>query len=439
MILKGSQRGGARQMARHLMNGEQNEHVSIHEIKGFVADTIMGALNEVYALSKGTQCKQFLYSLSMNPPQNEKVPVEDFEEALARIEDKLGLTGQPRVVVFHEKEGRRHAHCVWSRIDTDAMKAINLPYTKRKLMTISKDLFIQHQWRMPKGLIDRKARNPLNYSRAEWQQAARSGRNPKAIKAALQECWAVSDTRKAFEQALSERGYFLARGDRRGFVAVDVYGEVHSLSRKLGMKAKDLQQRLGDPEALPGADETRQAVNQKLGTLFHGYLDELKQIQRKELQPLLQAKNEMTQAHRQARAAQKAFQDKRWQSEESQRAARMRKGLKGVWDMLTGKYWKLRKQNEREAWQAHIRDQNERQSLIEKQLDQRQALQRQFEEMRTKHTNEQAALVRDLAQIADSSPPGSSRLQRGFENETKDHNSIRQRDNQKAAHDHDGR
>ena len=37
MILKASKRGGAQQMARHLMNGEKNEHVTVHEVSGFAA------------------------------------------------------------------------------------------------------------------------------------------------------------------------------------------------------------------------------------------------------------------------------------------------------------------------------------------------------------------------------------------------------------------
>jgi len=99
-----STRGGARQMARHLLNGEQNEQICVHEIKGFVAGSVLGALNASYALSKGTKCRQLMFSLSMNPPAGESVPVEVFEDALERIEKQLGLTGQPRVVVFHEKE-----------------------------------------------------------------------------------------------------------------------------------------------------------------------------------------------------------------------------------------------------------------------------------------------------------------------------------------------
>lgn len=64
-----------------------------------MAGNVLGVLNEAYALSKGTQCKQFMYSLSLNPPQNEKVSIQIFEETLDRVEKKLGLEGQPRVVV----------------------------------------------------------------------------------------------------------------------------------------------------------------------------------------------------------------------------------------------------------------------------------------------------------------------------------------------------
>lgn len=112
MILKASQRGGSRQLAAHLNKTEENEHVELHEIRGFMADDVDGALHEAYAMSRGTRCTKFLFSVSLNPPEAENVPIDKFEDALGRIENKLGLENQPRVVVFHEKEGRRHAHCV---------------------------------------------------------------------------------------------------------------------------------------------------------------------------------------------------------------------------------------------------------------------------------------------------------------------------------------
>jgi hypothetical protein len=46
MILKASQRSGAKQLGHHLLKTEENEHVEIHEIRGFVSETLMGAMKE---------------------------------------------------------------------------------------------------------------------------------------------------------------------------------------------------------------------------------------------------------------------------------------------------------------------------------------------------------------------------------------------------------
>ncbi|MBK6895815.1 MAG: relaxase [Alphaproteobacteria bacterium] len=400
MILKGNQRGGGRQMAEHLLNGLQNEHVTVHQVRGFLASTVRGALEEAYALAQGTQCRKYMYSLSLNPPKDQSVPVEVFEAALKIIEDKLGLTDQPRVVVFHEKEGRRHAHCVWSRIDVEGMKAVNIYNDWPKLQAVSRQLFIEHGWQMPKGLLNPEYGNPLNFTRHEWQQAARTGRSASAIKACLQECWAVADGKEAFESVLGERGFFLAQGDRRGFVAVDVYGEVFSLSKQLGIKANALEKRLGKHTALPTVEDTKEKIGATVRGLFEKYRAELQKTHEQELRPLLRIKKTMTEQHRKDRAAQKAYQEKRWNEEQKVRASRIRKGFKGLWDKLTFKYWTIRKENEKDAWTCHVRDREERQELIEVQLDRRQNLQMQFSGMRQRHEQEMQKLTADMVRIA---------------------------------------
>lgn len=400
MILKGNSRGGGRQMAAHLLNGEQNEHVTVHQVRGFLAATVSGALEEAYALSRGTQCQKYIYSLSLNPPPGENVPIEDFEKALKTIEDKLGLTDQPRVIVFHEKEGRRHAHCVWSRIKVDEMKAVNISHDRLKLQAVSRALYIEHGWTMPKGLINPDHKNPLTYTKEEWQQAARTGRSASAIKACLQECWAASDNRKAFESALGERGFFLAQGDRRGYVAVDIYGEVFSLTRQLGLKPKDLEKRLGKHTGLPTVEETKEKIGATVRRLFEKYRAELQKTHEQEIRPLLRIRKTMTEQHRKDRAAMKAYHEKRWNEEQKVRASRVRKGFKGLWDKLTFKYWSIRKANEKEAWQCHVRDRDEWQDLIDAQLGRREKLQAQFVEMRNRHEKEMQALAGDMAKMA---------------------------------------
>ncbi len=145
MILVGNQRGGASDLAAHLLK-EENVRVQVHEIRGFVADDLHGAFQESYALSRGTKCKQHLFSLSLNPPPDERVDIAVFEEAVDRIEERLGLTGQPRAIVFHEKNGRRHAHAVWSRIDSEQMKAVQLSHSKTKLQEVARELYIERGW-----------------------------------------------------------------------------------------------------------------------------------------------------------------------------------------------------------------------------------------------------------------------------------------------------
>jgi len=185
MILHGNQRGGGRDLTLHLLKDE-NEHVDVYDIRGFVSDDVESAFNEAYAISKGTKAKQFLYSLSLNPPPQEQVSTESFEQAIERVEDTLNLKDQPRVIVFHEKEGRRHCHAVWSRIDTQEMKAIPLPHTKRKLMELSRELYVQHGWGMPRGMMNSAEKDPKNFTLAERQQAKRLGKDPREIKQALQ-------------------------------------------------------------------------------------------------------------------------------------------------------------------------------------------------------------------------------------------------------------
>ncbi|MEP4151482.1 MAG: relaxase/mobilization nuclease domain-containing protein, partial [Lentilitoribacter sp.] len=214
-ILKGAQRGHALHLARHLLNDRDNDFVDVHEVSGFLCDDVTGAFKEIQAISKGTRCKQPFFSVSINPPADVSVTVEMFEKAADRIAEANGLSEQPRAIVLHEKEGRRHAHVVWSRIDAANMTAINLPHFKNKLQSVSRDLYWEYQWKMPNGLRDRSLKSPTNVTLAEWQVAKKRGKNAIDQKKLIQQCWAVSDNKTSFEEALAEHGYLLARGDRR--------------------------------------------------------------------------------------------------------------------------------------------------------------------------------------------------------------------------------
>ncbi len=278
MILKGSQRSGAKQLGLHLLKTEENEHVELHDIRGFVAEDVVGALREAEATAKGTKYSQYLFSVSLNPPETENVRVEVFENALAAIEEKNGLSGQPRVVIFHEKEGRRHCHAVRSRIDAETMTAKPMSFYKIKLREVSRQLYLENGWQMPRGLIDPKDRDPRNVSLDEWQQAKRIGRHAGDLKEMIQEAWAVSDSSQTFAHALEERGLYLAKGDRRGHVAVTFEGEVISIARATGIKAKDLKSRIGDPDDLRNVEDTQKRIGEDILPRIKSHLDEARSV-----------------------------------------------------------------------------------------------------------------------------------------------------------------
>lgn len=396
MILVASQRGGGADLARHLMKPE-NEHVELHDLRGFVADDLGGAFKEAHAISKGTRCRQFLFSLSLNPPEQENVPVEAFEDAVERIEAKMGLTGQPRAIVFHEKQGRRHAHAVWSRIDPETMTAINLPHFKRKLMDVARELYLEQNWKMPRGLIDKTERDPLSFSQGEWQQALRAKRDPKALKAMFRQCWAASDSRGAFAAALSERGFYLAKGDRRGHVAVDWQGEVYAISRWTGVKAKEVRARLGDPSDLPSVEDTLAEVRLSL----EGKLEDFRSAEtaraERQTRDLTLRRTAMVQRHRSDRDALQQQQKKRKTHEAKARAARLPRGLKSLWFRVTGKYRTLVEKNETALADSMARDRVERQQIIERQLKERRRLQHEILEEKHRAEIVMTAMTRDIA------------------------------------------
>jgi len=398
MILKASERGNAGNLARHLMNARDNEHVDLHELRGFVADDVHAALQEADAISRGTRCKNFLFSLSLSPPEREDVPVAVFEAAIEQIEERLGLSGQPRAIVFHEKEGRRHAHAVWSRIDPVEMKAIHLSHYKRRLNDIAREMYLEHGWDMQDGFKHGGTRDPLSFSLAEWQQAKRAGIDPKRLKALVQECWKTSDTKAAFESSLREHGLFLARGERRGFVVLDVRGEIYSLSRLSGAKVTELKARLGNPRDLPSVDEQKAWLSERMTGQLKATVQEMEEKQRRAGLALEFQRTQLVERHRRARQDLKSEQTARWQHEERLRAARLPRGLKGLWGWITGEVKKIKLQNALDVAKAETRDQAEKQNLITRQISERRALQTRIKALRAAQQKDRAALERDIAE-----------------------------------------
>ena len=373
MILVGNPRGGARDLAQHLMKDE-NDHVSVHELRGFVSDDLDGAFREAYAVSRGTRCRQFLFSLSLNPPPDAKVRTDEFERAIDQAEKQLGLNGQPRAIVFHEKEGRRHAHAVWSRIDPQTMKARPLPFHKNKLQDLARELYREHGWTMPEGFANRSKSDPRNFSLADWQQAKRASKDPREIAEAISDAWMISDTKATFEHALKERGYWLARGDRRGFVALDHQGEVYSIPRKAGVKTKAVRERLGDEDKLPSLDEAKASMAHDMQFMLSRLQSDQERKAAFQLDRFEREKEALVASQR---AERQAFVERlrtRHDQEQRERQSQFRKGMLGLWDRVRGEHRRLTEQHQVEFIASQQRDRAERDALVFRQQENRNAL-----------------------------------------------------------------
>lgn len=274
IVIKGSARGGPADLARHLGRLDTNERMRIVEARDTVAGELAGALHELDALGAGLNTQRTLYHASINPHGEKPLTPEQWQQAVDRLEAKLGLTGQPRVVVEHEKLGREHRHVVWSRTDLGHMRAIRCDHNYRKHEEAARELEKTFGRERVQGAHaereneqgKRRPRPSRTPSHAEMRQAERTGMSPKEAKAQITELWRQTDSGSDFAAALKNTGWTLARGDKRDFVLIDMLGEAHSLARRVdGARAPDIRARMADidPMSLPTVDEARAQQRQR--------------------------------------------------------------------------------------------------------------------------------------------------------------------------------
>ena len=244
MIINGGSRSNGAFFAKHLMKTEDNERVTIVEMKGLYGDTLDEGFREMRLLAAGGQIKNPFYHVNINPREDEHLTPEQWDVAVDTLEQNLGLTDHARFQVEHEKEGRVHRHIVWSRIDPETMTAVsdsfNYPIHTQTARELEQEFNLS-----PVRLPDPPERN--RFKNWESFRGQESGISPAEMKAEITELWQQSDGGRAFQAAIEEKGYLLAKGDRRDFVLIDQEGDIHSLARRIdGAKAADIRAKMTD-------------------------------------------------------------------------------------------------------------------------------------------------------------------------------------------------
>lgn len=270
MIPKASQRGGGKDLATHLLNAFDNELVEVAEVTGAIAPDLHGAFAEWEAIAAGlTKCRNYLYSLSVNPDLGQgQLSRAQYMDYVDRVEKALGLSGQPRAIVYHSKNGREHCHVVWSRIDYQTERAVHLAFDREKLMMVTRQFAREHGLELPEGYgpgrFDERRQKFSLYERA---QERATGLSKEERQLQVTQAWRQSDSPKAFVRALEDLGYVLATGNRP-YVLIDIYGGMNALPKLIddrSVRTKDIRAFLEKefpPESLPTVDEAKALVAQ---------------------------------------------------------------------------------------------------------------------------------------------------------------------------------
>lgn len=176
---------------------------------------------------------------------------EQWKRCVDLLEQELGLTGQNRAVVLHEKDGKEHLHVVWQRTDLETMKFISDSQNYAAHERVSQILEQEFGHEPVPGKHAKREKKPVDeQTRVRDQQ----------MKEAVTKLYRQSDSAQAFKTALEEEGYILAKGDRRPHILVDADGKEHSLSRCLpDLTPKQIRAFMAaiDRNTLPTAEEAK--------------------------------------------------------------------------------------------------------------------------------------------------------------------------------------
>ncbi|WP_210340454.1 relaxase/mobilization nuclease domain-containing protein [Bradyrhizobium sp. CCBAU 51753] len=178
------------------------------------------------ARAKAARTQRPLYHASISPEAATPLRAEQITQAVDHLEDRLGLQGQPRVVLLHRKKDREHIHVVWSRIEADTGNAVSYSWNYRLHEQASRELEAMFGHRPVPNSPARRVRAPGDAEDYELRQAERCGLSPSKASQEITAIWnAASANPDELRTRLAETGYTLARGDRRVFVVIDRHGD----------------------------------------------------------------------------------------------------------------------------------------------------------------------------------------------------------------------
>jgi hypothetical protein len=246
MIINGGSRSNGAFFAKHLVNGEHNERVTLCEIRNLVAVSIADAFREMAAVAMGTLCRNYFYHANINPMEHELLTQAQWATTADTLERNLGLDDHARFIVEHQKKGRIHRHIIWSRINVRTMRAVVMANDYERHQATARELEKEFGLTgVPSVLGETRASGPRPSRRPKsWEsfRGQQTGIDPWEMKQTITKLYQKSKNAAAFKALLFEHGFELIRGTRTDCCLRDASGHLHSLTRRIdGVSATALR------------------------------------------------------------------------------------------------------------------------------------------------------------------------------------------------------
>lgn len=195
---------------------------------------------------KATAGAVYTFSLSYHKEQSptKKNMIDDAFEALGFLD----LKDHQAVMVAHNDTEHPHVHVICNLVNPVNGRTKQMSLDRNKFSEWAEKHEREHgKIYCPERVKNNEKRRQLkleNQDKEKNDKTRKNGfvkhREKKIDKVQIQNLYQQSDSAKAFQAALKDAGYELAKGDRRGLVLVDDTGKIHSLSRQMkGLWEKD--------------------------------------------------------------------------------------------------------------------------------------------------------------------------------------------------------
>ncbi|PQJ26719.1 hypothetical protein BSZ35_19200 [Salinibacter sp. 10B] len=284
MIIKGGSRSNGAQLGRYLMQTGENIEVKVLELPSS-ARSVEEAIRDMERMGKATRGEKVLYHAQINPNPGEPMWRGDWIRSADILAEKLGMEGQPRVIVFHLKEGylegaREHAHVVFQRTDVReenlGCRLISDSHNYRKHEAASRQIerelghepvptvdrgtsYTQEEARKasqlpaPTELVRREGSAHTDSAHITYvpdgqygPYRSRRGANPKEVRAFVTTAYQRARGPEEFRDYLWAAKLQIAIGERRAYSLIDEFGNDYTLARMVqGARTSDLKRFLG--------------------------------------------------------------------------------------------------------------------------------------------------------------------------------------------------